>query len=120
MANWYSSYTFPFNKNTFPAYVGNNFSSLGIEDSTNISKTIIGTITIGGTTYDKYRLSTGLVDLKGGAICFFKTNDGCMYVNRNNYSIKKPAGQSGTITTSGKASFSSSPDYWIKITSGNK
>lgn len=119
MANWYSSYTFPFTKSTFPTYVSNNFNSLGVEDSSNITKTSLGTVTIGGTTYNKYKLTTGVVAINNNAVAFFKTNDGCMYNNRNNYKVKKPTAQTGTSTTSANPSFNSAPDYWIKITSGN-
>ena len=119
MANWYSSYTFPFTKSTFPTYVGNHFTSLGIEDNSNMTKTRLGTVTIGGTSYDKYKLTSGVMAITNGAICFFKTDDGCMYSSKSNYSIKKPTSQSGSGTTSASASFPSAPDYWIKITSGN-
>ncbi len=119
MANWYNSYSFPFTKSTFPTYVGNHFTSLGIEDNSNMTKTRLGSVTIGGTTYDKYKLTSGVMAITNGAICFFKTNDGCMYSSKSNYSIKKPTSQSGTGTTSASPSFPSAPDYWIKITSGN-
>ena len=119
MANWYNSYSFPFTKSTFPTYVGNHFTSLGIEDNSNMTKTRLGTVTIGGTTYDKYKLTSGVMAITNGAICFFKTNDGCMYSSKSNYSIKKPTSQSGSSTTSASPSFPSAPDYWIKITSGN-
>lgn len=119
MANWYSSYTFPFTKSTFPSYVSNNFSNLGIEDNSNMTKTSLGTVTIGGTTYNKYKLTSGVMALSNGAVCFFKTDDGCMYSNRTNYKVKKPTAQTGTSSTSANASFPSAPDYWIKITSGN-
>ena len=119
MANWYSSYTFPFTKSTFPSYVSNNFNSLGIEDNNNMTKTSLGTVSIGGTTYNKYKLTSGVMALSNGAVAFFKTNDGCLYTNRNNYKVKKPTAQTGTSTTSANPSFPSQPDYWIKITSGN-
>lgn len=119
MANWYGSYTFPFTKSTFPTYVGNHFTSLGIEDNSNMTKTRLGSVTIGGTTYDKYKLTSGVMAITNGAICFFKTDDGCMYSNRNNYRVKKPTSQSGTGTESANPSFPSAPDYWIKITSGS-
>lgn len=119
MANWYGSYSFPFTKSTFPTYVGNHFTSLGIEDNSNMTKTRLGSVTIGGTTYDKYKLTSGVMAITNGAICFFKTDDGCMYSYKSNYSIKKPTSQSGTSTTSASPSFPSTPDYWIKITSGN-
>ena len=119
MANWYSSYTFPFTKSTFPTYVTNNYNSLGFNDNQNITATSQGSVTIGGTTYTKYKLVSYVVETKTGGVVFFKTNDGCLYTNRNNYKVKKPTAQTGTSTTSANPSFNAAPDYWIKITSGS-
>lgn len=119
MANWYGSYTFPFNKSSFSTYISNNYNSLGFNDNSNLTVTTQGTVNIGGVTYTKYKLTTGVMELRTGAVCFFKTNDGCLYTNRNNYRVKKPTSQSGSGTESANPNFSAYPDYWIKITSGS-
>ena len=119
MANWYGSYTFPFNKSSFSTYISNNYNSLGFSDNSNLTVTTQGSVTIGGVSYTKYKLTSGVMELRTGSVCFFKTHDGCLYTNRNNYKVKKPTSQSGSGTESANPNFSSYPDYWIKITSGS-
>lgn len=110
MANYYNSYTFPFTNSTMNSQWASK-GWTGVTKTNNITVTSSGSISIGGTSYTKYILSSGTSYTVSNAIVKLKTGDiykgtfsngnsiGTQITNYQIY-IKKPTAQSGSGTTS--------------------
>lgn len=109
--------SFPFTKSDFNTYLTNNVQTAGMADSSNMTKTKLGTVSFGGVSYDKYKLTTGVLNLNSGSVCFFKGGDGILFSNKNSstYYINKPTSFEGSGTEYGYAKFNDACDYWIEI-----
>lgn len=122
--NFYSkeSSFFAFSKSTFSSYFSSNgWTGIPASSSSITVTSTSSSITLGTTKYTLYQITTGVMELKTGAIRFFKTGDGVKGAPTSgidyNVTIKSPTSLTGSSVKSAPAKFEMVG--YIKLTKNN-